>query len=148
MHVAISRERKDRRKLLQFSPALFLPLCTLAGVHALECWRGKTLRVNACDLSGQKPLPQHTHKHTPCVSLGPRGIVLERASFLRLRQRKLGTDRGPRTAASKPQEALVLSLPVEGVGAWGASCLCFHSQGRTGMSVLMRVCVCVHRRPW
>ncbi|MED6283656.1 hypothetical protein CHARACLAT_011159 [Characodon lateralis] len=42
-------------------------------------------------------------------------------------------------AASKPQEALVLSLPVEGVGAWGASCLCFHSQGCTDRSLF--VCV-------
>lgn len=81
----------------------------------------------------------HTHKHTPSGSLGPCGLVLERASFLRLRQRKLGTDGGPGTAASKPQEALVLSLPVEGVGAWGASCLCFHSQGR--VCFFVRVCV-------
>lgn len=51
--------------------------------------------------------------------------MLERASFLRLRQRKLGTDRGPGAAASKPQEALLLSLPVEGVGAWGAAACVF-----------------------
>lgn len=109
-------------------------------VHVQESQRGKTLRVNACDLSEQnlRTLPQHcemhTDKHTPCRSPGPCGLVLERVSFLRLRQRKPGTDRGPRTAASKPQEALVLSLPVEGVGAWGASCMCFHSQGRTAMN--------------
>lgn len=84
----------------------------------------------------------HTHKHTPSRSPGLCGLVLERASFLRLRQRKPGTNRGPGTAASKPQEALVLSLPVEGVGAWGASCMCFHSQGQTGINC---VCVC-HRQ--
>lgn len=147
---AVRGKRKERRKLLQFSPALALPLDTLTTtrVHALESQRGKTLQVNACDLTEQnlctlpttlKDAHTHTHKHTPSRSLGPCGLVLERASFLRLRQRKLGTDRGPGTSASKPQEALVLSLPVEGVGAWGASCLCFHSQGRTGMSVCVYV---------
>ncbi len=151
-HVSSSSERGKRggsyRCFLRLSPSLSTPSPRPEFMH----WRvrgEKTLQVNACDLSKQKPLhtptalkDAHTHKHTPSRSPGPRGLVLERASFLRLRQRKLGTDRGPGTSASKPQEALVLSLPVEGVGAWGASCLCFHSQRRTWMSVFC-VYVCV-----
>lgn len=51
--------------------------------------------------------------------------MLERASFLQLRQRMLGTNRGPGASASKSQEALVLSLPVDGVGAWGPAAYVF-----------------------
>ena len=60
---AAKGKRKERRKLLQFSPALSLPpyTLTMTGVHALESQRGKTLQVNACDLSEQNSctLPQH-----------------------------------------------------------------------------------------
>lgn len=146
MYTVNSGERKEESKeevISVFSFSLFLPLLPLEFMH----WgvrREKTLWVNACDLSEQNfcTLPQHwkmhTHKYTPFCSQRPCGLVLERASFLRLRQRKLGTDRGPGTAASKPQEALVLSLPVEGVrakGVVGGSCLCFRSQRRTWINV-------------